>query len=64
MTEKEPDAHGAPLRRFLDPAYVPLADNLAQLRERIDAIDVQIVELLAERGRYAELFELQAAGYR
>jgi isochorismate pyruvate lyase len=54
MTDKEPDAHGAPLRRFLDPAYVPVADNLAQLRERIDAIDAQIVELLAERGRYVK----------
>jgi isochorismate pyruvate lyase len=54
MTEKEPDAHGAPLRRFRDPAYVPLAGNLAQLRERIDAIDAQIVALLAERGRYVK----------
>ncbi|MBT2303774.1 chorismate mutase [Variovorax paradoxus] len=54
MTDKEPDTHGTALRRFRDPAYVPLADNLAQVRERIDAIDVQIVALLAERGRYVK----------
>ena len=50
----EPEPHGAPLRRFRDPAYVPLCDNLAQVRERIDAIDEQIVALLAERGRYVK----------
>jgi isochorismate pyruvate lyase len=54
MTDKEPDTQGAALRRFRDPAYVPLADNLAQVRERIDVIDVQIVALLAERGRYVK----------
>jgi isochorismate pyruvate lyase len=54
MTNQEPDTHGAPLRGFRDPTYVPLADNLAQVRERIDAIDVQIVALLAERGRYVK----------
>lgn len=50
----EPDMHAAPVRRYRDPAYVPLADNLAQVRERIDAIDVQIVALLAERGRFVK----------
>ena len=54
MAEQEPDAHGAPLRRFRDPAYVPLAATLAEVRERIDAIDAQIVALLAERGRYVK----------
>ena len=47
---KEPNPHGPPLRRFIDPAYVPLAKDLAEVRERIDAIDVQIVTLLAELG--------------
>ena len=54
MTEQEPSPHAPPLRRFRDPAYVPLADNLAQVRERIDALDTQIVALLAERGRYVK----------
>ena len=49
---REPDPHGPALRRFVDPAYVPLCDSLAEVRERIDALDVQIVKLLAERGRY------------
>lgn len=49
---KEPDLHAPALRRFVDPAYVPLCDSLAEVRERIDALDVQIVRLLAERGRY------------
>ncbi len=48
----EPDPHRPALRRFVDPAYVPLCDSLAEVRERIDALDVQIVKLLAERGRY------------
>lgn len=54
MTEREPSPHGPALRRYRDPDYVPLADNLAQVRERIDAIDAQIVALLAERGRYVK----------
>lgn len=54
MTEQEPSPHAPPLRRFRDPAYVPLADNLAQVRERIDALDTQIVALMAERGRYVK----------
>ena len=52
--ETEPDTHAAPLRRFIDPTYVPLCENLAQVRERIDALDEQIVALLAERGRYVK----------
>ena len=47
----EPDAHGRPLRRFTDPAYVPLCATLAEVRAGIDALDAQIVELLAQRGR-------------
>lgn len=54
MQEKEPETHGAPLRRFTDPAYVPLCANLAEVRENIDRLDRQIVALLAERGRYVK----------
>lgn len=54
MQNQEPDTHGAPLRRFLDPAYVPLCATLSEVRENIDAIDRRIVALLAERGRYVK----------
>ena len=54
MQEKEPEVHGAPLRRFTDPAYVPLCANLAEVRENIDRLDRQIVALMAERGRYVK----------
>ena len=54
MQEKEPETHGAPLRRFIDPAYTPLCNNLAEVRENIDALDRKIVALLAERGRYVK----------
>ena len=54
MQQKEPETHGAPLRRFTDPAYVPLCANLAEVRENIDALDRKIVALLAERGRYVK----------
>lgn len=54
MQEKEPETHGGPLRRFTDPAYVPLCANLAEVRENIDRLDGQIVALLAERGRYVK----------
>lgn len=54
MQEKEPETHGAPLRRFVDPAYQPLCGNLAEVRENIDALDRKIVALLAERGRYVK----------
>jgi len=45
----EPSVGGAPLRRFKDPAYVPRAATLGELRERIDTLDARIVTLLAER---------------
>lgn len=45
----EPDPAGAPVRRFTDPDYVPQAQTLGDLRVRIDALDAQIVALLAER---------------
>ena len=48
-TAQEPDARSAPVRRFTDPAYVPLAPTLGNLRARIDELDAQIVQLVARR---------------
>ncbi len=45
----EPDPTGHPVRRFTDPAYVPQAATLGELRQRIDGLDARIVALLAER---------------
>lgn len=45
----EPGTGGAPVRRFKDPAYQPQAATLGELRERIDALDAQIVTLMAQR---------------
>lgn len=52
--QREPDAQGAPVRRFTDPAYRPLAANLAGVRREIDRIDDEIVKLLAERAMYVK----------
>ena len=46
---KEPAVGGAAVRRFKDPGYVALAPTLGGLRDRIDALDEQIVALLAQR---------------
>ncbi|MBX3658807.1 MAG: chorismate mutase [Ramlibacter sp.] len=46
---QEPSTAGAPVRRFKDPAYVPQAETLGELRANIDALDTQIVALLAQR---------------
>ncbi len=53
-TGKEPDAQAAPVRRFTDPAYRPLATDLAGIRREIDRIDEAIVTLLAERAMYVK----------
>ncbi|MEJ7928743.1 chorismate mutase [Ramlibacter sp. AN1015] len=45
----EPRTDTPPVRRFKDPHYQPVAETLSELRERIDALDAQIVELLAQR---------------
>ncbi len=45
----EPRIDLPPVRRFRDPAYRPQAPTLGALREKIDALDAQIVELLAAR---------------
>ncbi len=47
----EPSTSTPPVRRFTDPAYQPVAGSLGELRERIDSLDAQIVQLLAERAR-------------
>ena len=45
----EPSVDASPVRRFRDPSYRPQAATLGALRERIDALDAQIVDLLAQR---------------
>ena len=45
----EPRVDAPPVRRFRDPAYRPQAPTLGALRERIDALDAQIVELMCAR---------------
>lgn len=54
QVSREPDAQGAPVRRFTDPAYRPMAENLAGVRREIDRIDEAIVQLLAERAMYVK----------
>lgn len=46
---QEPSIQTPAVRRFTDPAYVEVAPNLGALRQKIDALDAQIVELLAQR---------------
>ena len=46
---QEPSTQTAAVRRFKDPHYQPVAATLGALRERIDALDEQIVALLAQR---------------
>lgn len=46
---QEPRTDTPPVRRFIDPHYQPQADSLGALRDRIDALDAQIVALLAQR---------------
>lgn len=45
----EPDPHAPARRRFTDAGYAPLCASLAELRAGIDAIDDQVVALLARR---------------
>ena len=51
---QEPDPQGAPVRRFSDPGYRPLAADLAGVRREIDRLDDAIVRLLAERAMYVK----------
>ncbi len=50
----EPSIDTAPLRRFRDPAYRPLAPTLAEVRANIDRLDDAIVALIAERAMYVK----------
>jgi isochorismate pyruvate lyase len=50
----EPATGTGPVRRFRDPAYQPLAANLAEVRANIDRLDDAIVALLAERAMYVK----------
>lgn len=47
MSEPDPDA--APRRRFVDPSYRPMCGTLAEVRAGIDALDSQLVALVARR---------------
>ena len=50
MTDsREPADSAQPVRRFKDPAYVEVAPTLGAVRERIDSLDAQIVELMFQR---------------
>ena len=51
-SSEEPAVSRAAVRRFKDPAYVALAPTLGELRERIDALDEQLVVLLAQRALF------------
>jgi isochorismate pyruvate lyase len=54
MAEREPDPQAAPVRRFTDPDYRPLAADLAAVRREIDRLDDQVIRLLAERAMYVK----------
>ena len=54
MTPTEPNPQSAPVRRFRDPLYKPLAENLGEIRANIDGLDRAIVQLLAERAAYVK----------
>jgi isochorismate pyruvate lyase len=45
----EPDPNVPPCRRFVDPGYRPVCATLAEVRAGIDALDAQLVELVARR---------------
>lgn len=50
----EPAVDAGPSRAFRDPAYVPLAKDLAEVRANIDRLDDAIVALIAERAMYVK----------
>ena len=47
--DEEPRVDGPPVRRFRDRSYRAQAATLGALRAKIDAIDAQVVALLASR---------------
>ncbi len=50
-TGLEPAVDSPAVRRFVDPAYQPLANSLGEIRSAIDALDDRIIELIAQRAR-------------
>ena len=50
----EPNTDSGPVFAFSDPAYRPLAANLAEVRAHIDRLDDAIVALIAERAMYVK----------
>ncbi len=48
-SQQEPSPLSGAIRRFKDPNYQNKAPNLQALRDEIDALDAQIVALMAER---------------
>lgn len=46
---QEPAVQAGPVRRFKNPDYREVAPTLGDLRQKIDALDAQIVALLAQR---------------
>ena len=50
----EPATASGPVRAFRDPAYRPLAANLAEVRTNIDRLDDAIIALIAERAMYVK----------
>jgi isochorismate pyruvate lyase len=46
---QEPAVNTGPVRRFKNPDYREVASTLGDLRHKIDALDAQIVALLAQR---------------
>jgi isochorismate pyruvate lyase len=48
-SQQEPSPLTGAIRRFKDPNYQNKAPNLQALRDEIDALDAQIVALMAER---------------
>jgi len=50
----EPTTDSGPLRAFRDPAYRPLAANLAEVRANVDRLNDAIIALIAERAMYVK----------
>lgn len=50
----EPSPNGPALRVFKDPSYVPLCASLSEVRQGIDALDQQIIALIAQRAMYVK----------
>ena len=52
--QAEPLPHGPALRQFKDPSYKPLSGSLADARAGIDALDLKIIALIAERAMFVK----------